>query len=222
MPRHWLLFLLLSLAQTMFAQTFFATPGPLLEQEIAPEQANECYIFFENPGGDTLQLRWKKIEASIPAGWAADLCDLGACYVGIPASGIMNPAADSVQPYLKLIVQPGSIPGDAWIWFRVSELGNPDNYADVYFSLYTPGVTGSPEIQAQATRLFPNPSPGPVTIENLSAKNLWLRVTDSAGRLIHAGKLASEGQQMLDLSYCSPGLYFVQINEKTYPLLRQN
>ncbi len=102
---------------TGFAQTFQPLSGPLLVREVAFEQATECTIFFENLSGSPLQLRWRSGEVSMPDGWDIDLCDYGLCYVGIPASGVMNPISGSTQAYLKLIVQPDTVAGAGWLWF---------------------------------------------------------------------------------------------------------
>ncbi len=151
-------FLLLLWANTIFAQSFQPLPAPLLEKEVAFEQANECYIFFDNPSGDTLQLRWRRFDVSAPEDWVIDLCDYGLCYAGIPANGTMNPVYDTIQPYLKLIVQPGTTAGAAWLHFRVFEKDHESNYVDVFFSLHTPGTTSANEPEKLNFSVFPNPA----------------------------------------------------------------
>ena len=95
----------------------------------------------------------------MPDGWDIDLCDYGLCYVGIPAGGTMNPVSGSTQAYLKLIVQPDTIAGAGWLWFQVYEVGNNSNFVDVYFSLHTPGTSGTASPgQSAGLRIFPNPA----------------------------------------------------------------
>jgi len=204
-----LLFLILA-APTLSAQTFFPMPGALLEQEVALEQANECYIFFDNPGGDSLRLRWKTVEESRPGGWTVDLCDFGLCYVGIPASGLMNPAVGAEQPYLKLIVQPGSIPGAGWVGFRVWEDGNPANYADVFFSVHTPGVTAAPELGQAGVRVFPNPTSGVFFVDNTGNRPLPVQLTNTWGQLIWTDNVPPGEPHMVDLATWPAGLYFLK------------
>jgi len=209
-----LLFLML-VAPTLSAQTFFPVPDPLLVQEVAPEQATECYIFFENPGGDSLRLRWKTVEQSYPSGWIVDLCDFGLCYVGIPASGLMNPVVGAERPYLKLIVQPGTTPGAGWVGFRVWEDGNPTNHADVFFSLHTPGVTSAPEIGQARLRVFPNPTSGVFFVDNTGNRPLPMQLTDVGGQLIWTDNVAPGERQMVDLAAWPAGSYFLKTADGT-------
>ena len=118
----------------VLGQTFMADPEAVLTKELQFNLANECYIYFTNPSGDTLHLRWRMIESNLPDSWVADLCDYGTCYSGIPSNGLMSPVYDTIQPYLKLIVQPGENAGACWIWFRAYENGNQTNYADVFLT----------------------------------------------------------------------------------------
>ncbi len=224
MPFRWFLYLLFSCccALPSGAQSFQATPAPLLTQEVALNQANECYLFFENTGGDSIQLRWKRLDASFSPEWTVDLCDFGLCYVGIPASGTMSPAAATEQPYLKLIVQPGATPGAAWFWFRVWETDNPAAFEDVYFSLYSPGVTGLSNMDAKAEiQIFPNPASSLVNLENHTGQASAARIFDALGRLVWEGDLPPMQRTQLDCSNWPVGPHFLRTNNKTYTILRK-
>ncbi len=165
----------------------------MLIQEMALEQANEAFIYFDNPSGDTLRLRWRRLEVNKPDAWDIDLCDYGTCYIGIPSNSEMSFVHDTIQPYLKLIVQPGQTPGTAWLWFRVYELDNEDNFQDVYFSLHTPGVTASNEpVQPISFDVFPNPATEAVTITSANNEPVVCRVFDAYGRLM------TENQHLLE------------------------
>lgn len=197
------------------AQTFVATPDPLKTQELAWAQANEVYIFFENNSGDTLQLRWKKVEASYPASWNMDLCDYGTCYVGIPANGLMNPAGPPQQPYLKLIVQPDTFAGAGWLWFRVWEDGNPANFSDVYFNLFTTGTLALSEAPAADLRAYPNPAKGMLQLENNSDQTIPATLLDAVGKTRWAGALAPGQTCDLPTGQWPAGTYLLKTNENT-------
>lgn len=170
---------------SLAAQTFSASPAPVLEKEIQFDQANECKIYFHNPSGDSLHLHWRQITNNLPANWTADLCDYGTCYNGIPGNALMNVVYDTIEAYLKLIVRPEQNDGACWIGFRVYEEGNPGNFVDVFFSLHTPGTVAATEPQHSPIEAFPNPvaetlslrqlSPdaGPVFIFNALGKPFW-------------------------------------------------
>ena len=214
--------LLLLAAKTGFTQSFFPVPGPVLEKEVAFNQANECYIFFDNPSGDSLQLRWRSLSADMPDGWAADLCDYGLCYVGIPPNGTMNPVFDTVQPYLKLIVQPGAAPGSAWFWFRVFEKDNEGNYADVYFSLFTPGTTSIYGPEQVSLEVFPNPVSDLLFVENKGTREKRARLLDMTGRPVWEQSVAPGSRNAIETAMLPEGAYFLQAHlEKIRKILVQ-
>lgn len=220
--RFSVLALLLSFwANAVFAQTFHPLPGPVLTQEVAFEQANECYIFFENPSGDTLQLRWRSLEVSLPQDWIADLCDYGLCYTGIPPNGTMNPVFDTIQPYLKLVVQPGTVAGSAWVWFRVFEKDNDDNFVDVYFSLFTPGTTTSSEPEMRLLRVFPNPASTFLFVENKGDEAATARLLNTKGTVVWEQTLPAMSQSRVDVQAQPAGLYFLQTANQTQKILIQ-
>ncbi len=202
---------------TSFGQTFQPSPAPLLVSEVAFEQATECTIFFDNPSGAPLQLRWRSGEVSMPDGWDIDLCDYGLCYVGIPAGGTMNPVSGSTQAYLKLIVQPDTIAGAGWLWFQVYEVGNNSNFVDVYFSLHTPGTSGTASPgQSAGLRIFPNPASDVLFLENsLDTKNTTARMLSVTGAVMWAGEIPAEQTTQISTSDWPRGVYFVQAGGET-------
>lgn len=219
--RDILLFLLCCLIpSTAFSQSFWPLPEPVLQQEVALEQANACYIYFDHHNSDSLQLSWKKVEANFPAEWDIDLCDFGTCYVGIPASANMYPAGGDDQPFLELIVQPGTTPGAGWLWFRVWVTGNPGNFQDVYFSLYTPGITSTNSISGPGLLISPNPATSFLNIESTYANITTAQVFDVHGRQMWAGDLPTVQRTTIDCSAWLPGSYFLKTNNKTYTILR--
>ncbi|MBK8557273.1 MAG: T9SS type A sorting domain-containing protein [Lewinellaceae bacterium] len=193
-------------------QTFFPLPQALLEQEVYPDLANECFIYLENPGGDTLKLRWRFMEGNIPEGWDSDMCDYGACYIGIPTNSGMNPVYDSIQGYLKLIVQPGSVSGAAWLWFRVHEENNNSNFQDVYFSLHTPGVSAVLEPKKSAIAIWPNPASSWCAVRNNSPYDSPVQLFSADGQLVAQRLLSAFGTEVISLENMNAGLYWLRSN----------
>jgi hypothetical protein len=198
------------LADTLLGQTFNPVPGPLLEQELALNQANECYIYFQNPSGDTLRLHWRQLEFSLPQGWDTDLCDYGSCYIGVPPNGLMSQIFGTTQAYLKLIVQPGTLEGAAWIWFRVYEEGHADNYRDVYYSLHTSGVTGVNTPSAASIQAFPNPANESLTIVNETNGSFDGRLISTTGHVLWRGRIHPGSTELLDTHLFPAGIYVLQ------------
>jgi hypothetical protein len=203
------------------AQTFFATPGPLYEQTVALNQANLCYIYFENPSGDSLHLRWRKLEASMPQGWDADICDYGTCYFGVPNTALMHWVYDTIQPYLKLVVQPGAVEGAAWFWFRVSEEGNTSNFEDVYYCLHTSGVSSVQNPETYSFKVYPNPSNGMVWVENKTGTSALALLSDETGRLLASQKMEPNTATHLTGELLESGVYYLRMNDQTHKIIVQ-
>ena len=215
-------FFILVSVNSGFSQTFLPVPAPVLEREIVFEQANECSIFFNNPSGDTLQLRWRSLAVDMPPDWVADLCDYGLCYVGIPPNGTMNPVFDTIQPYLKLIVQPGTSPGSGWLWFRVFEKDHEDNYTDVFFSLFTPGTTGISAPENTAPEAFPNPAADLLFVENKGTREKKTRLLSITGRQMWEQTILPGGHFTIETGAFPDGLYFLETaGNKTQKILIQ-
>lgn len=192
------------------AQNFEPVGGALLVQEVQPELANECYIYFDDFSEDTLHLQWQLEEVSTPEEWDIDLCDYGVCYTGIPPAETMLPAPGWEQPYLKLVVQPGLVSGSAWLWFRVFPAGQPDLYRDVYFSLYTSGVTTVQEPgNSQFISIFPNPAADFFIVKRDNDLQTPARLLDVSGKSVWAGMLNS-AQTQIFLPDLNAGIYFFE------------
>lgn len=196
---------------TAQAQTFFPVNGPLHEQEVAFEQANLCYIHFDNPSGDSLRLRWRRLEMSTPPDWTASLCDYGHCYIGVPTTALMDYIYDDIQGELKLVINPKTSAGSAWFWFRVAEEGNPENFQDVYYSLYTSGTTAAHDVQEnQAFQVFPNPASEFVMVKNASEKPATAWLSDQTGHILGSYDLQDKSMTIISLESVANGIYFLR------------
>jgi hypothetical protein len=214
------LLLLLCFANLLPGQTFFPNPAALKTQEIQPGLANEVFLYFSNPSGDSLRLRWRALEINMPGEWDADLCDFGHCYTGIPANALMNWASGADVPYLKLILQPGATPGVAWMWFRVEQQNNPANFQDVFFSLYTPGLTSGTEAAAAADLLvYPNPAQQQFTLHNRYHAAQQVRVYNSSGQLFHQINIAPDARAHIGAGDWPAGPYFIQYQQHIQTLI---
>ncbi len=219
MRANFLLVLCVCLADMLSAQTFHARPDPVLEKEIDFNQANECFIHFDNPSGDSLRLHWRLVESNLPPEWDTDLCDYGTCYIGIPSNGLMNTVYDTIQPYLKLIVQPGNAPGAAWVWFRVYEEGNPDNSVDVFYSLHTPGTLETTAQTGVSYQVYPNPVSRVLFLENKQAFPVVFRLTNASGQLLLAKDIPALSEDQVSVEHWPDGTYFLQCANQVQKIL---
>lgn len=203
-------------------QSFMATPEPVLTQTLEFNLANECYIYFTNPSGDTLHLRWRLVESNLPDNWVADLCDYGTCYNGIPSNGLMNPVYDTIQPYLKLIVQPGENAGACWIWFRAYENGNQANYADVFFNLHTPGTLATQEPATPTVHIYPNPVSNNLKLENPGGAISGAQIIHLSGTISWTGDIPEKTTLDIPVNHWPPGSYLLKTPKQTKQILIQH
>ncbi len=213
---------LLFCAHVVGAQSFQATPAPVRTQEMAFQQANEVYLHFDNPSGDSLRLRWRLLEISAPPAWQFDLCDYGTCYTSFPSNGWMNYVYDTIQPYLKLIVQPGLSPGNAWLWYRVFEAQDETNFVDVYFSLFTAGITAALGPVAPTVRIFPNPAQDFLWIDNPTEQDLPVRCSNRVGQVIFQQLVPARSNRQFEVRDLPAGIYYLQTTTSNFTVLIQH
>jgi hypothetical protein len=215
MRKFYLLIIVVFWVELGYGQTFHAIPEPVLTQELEFNQANECYIYFSNPSGDSLQLRWRLVESNLPENWDADLCDYGTCYSGIPGNGLMNVVYDTIQPYLKLIVLPGENSGACWIWFRAYEEGNQGNYVDVFFNLHTPGTLSTVAPELPSLSIYPNPASEVIMLENTNNRNMNAQIIHISGIPYWQGDIPEKTTQHIPIHHWPRGSYLLKTPQQT-------
>lgn len=215
--------LLLFSTGKIMAQPIVAVPSATVEQEVELNLANEIYIYFENPGPDSMRLRWKRLEYNKPESWTVDLCDYGYCYVGVPSTGTMNPIADPEMPYLKLIVQPGQTAGSAMYKFRVYLLPEELIYIDVTFILVS-GVSNfnSPGFLDDQIKLYPNPVKHQLFIESDQASVKNIALYDFMGKYIPISIERAGGGISIDVQHLQTGPYVLKIGISSIQILKTN
>lgn len=205
-----LLVLLMICLRQGLAQPFSATPNTTLSAEVIPGLANEAAILFVPQGVDTLHLRWRRMQVDMPAGWKIDLCDYGECYGGIPSFAYMLPAIAPQQPFVKLVVQPGEVPGAAWCWFRVYYVPDESQFLDIHFHLQTPGFTAldSESPGAAGVSLFPNPA-NQVLHLRADGTLSGCQILGPAGQQRWAGSLTGGSELILPTADWPSGYYLL-------------
>ncbi len=109
----------------ILAQSYTNSPGDSLEQSTNLEQTVVMNITQLHPTSDTLYFHWRKIEASLPTGWVASLCDNGACFSSLPDSGMMIPIVPGDNGLMSLHCTPQTTMGTAIIRYLLYATATP-------------------------------------------------------------------------------------------------
>lgn len=222
-PRFLLILTVVFCVHMAEGQQFAALPAEAVNFEVAPNLANECFIYIENQTDSALHLKWRTSFREIPAGWDIDLCDYGACYGGIPSQGQMIPVAAGQQGYLKLIVQPGLILGSGAVHFLVFDSLAPTAYIEVKFNLSSPGFVSTAQVEAPELLAFPNPFSDRLTLVAPAAAGRFL-LTDALGNTAMSGWMGSDDPMELNAEALPAGIYFLHFMDKRHrvlPLIKQ-
>ncbi|REJ81710.1 MAG: PKD domain-containing protein [Bacteroidetes bacterium] len=90
--------------------------------------------------------------------------------------------------------------------------------ACVYVALNTTGISSL--IESSAIELFPNPVSDILHIRNKTSGSLNLDVYDFTARTVYHQILHQETR--IDLSSQAPGVYFIRVNDRLFPVIKQN
>lgn len=207
----WLIILVfvctLTLSLRAQTQPFVVLPSAHVEAEADLQQANEIWMYFQNTSADSIQLLWRRIEVNKPAEWDIDLCDYGACMGGTPASGLMLPLATQDSAYIKLIVQPKGVAGQAVLRFRVAIAQDQSQYADIQFTI-TAGQVATQSPMLATITAFPNPAKQQVTVQTTETGGIWT-LLDAQGNQL-AQEQAYSDHTIFDLRLRQIGLYYLR------------
>lgn len=212
---------LLLISIGLIAQSIVPVPSAAVVENVEFNLANEVYIYFENPGPDSMRLRWKRLEYNKPESWTVDLCDYGYCYIGVPTTGTMNPIADPEMPYLKLIVQPGQTAGSAIYKFRVYLLPEESTYVDVTFTLMSDVSNfSSPEFHIHPIKIYPNPVKYQLFIEWDQKSSDNITMYDFEGRSIPVAIERTGSGFLMDVQHLQTGPYVLKIGTRSIQVIK--
>lgn len=104
------------------AQSYTNSPGDSMTQTTTlGAHAVVMNITQVHPTSDTLHFHWKKLSVSMPAGWAASICDNGLCFTSLVDSGMMIPIVPGDDGLMSIHCQADSNPGIGIIRYTLYE-----------------------------------------------------------------------------------------------------
>ena len=191
------------------AQNYTISPSSTAYLTAEYNMLNESAIYMVNNANTKISLSWTLISNNLAAGWDFSLCDLGTCYPGIPASGIMDSVDVGANGFLSLKVDPYSIAGSGSVTMYVYETQYPSN-GDTLTWYITSSPSGINELNELNFNVHPNPSSHAITLSFAGETNAAISIFDVTGRQVMSVVANNDLSKKIDISSLAPGAYYVQ------------
>lgn len=188
------------------SQTYTLTPGNVDTVEAPLNTLSIFDIYQNNITSSKILLSWNRISISLPVGWDYSLCDLGACYTGIPPGGTMDSVDVGQMGFLGLNINPFAIAGQGIVKLYVYDEAFPTNGDTLTWVVNASPVSVSEtNNEWNIISVYPNPSTNYFTINNIP-ETCMLFIFDAVGKLIEQSQITSN-QKTIDVSNYTNGVY---------------
>lgn len=179
------------------------TNGPASEFEIV------AYSNVVNNAASTANLRWVKLQTSMPTGWTSTVCDINACYPDNTDSADFSLGARATGN-IDGHFYPGNVVGNGVLRVRVYEVGNPSNQVVITFigstNAASVGSLGKPSL-----KLYPVPAVEFVNVElNLPAEDGHIEVYNMIGKKMAEFPL-NGSKTRIPIGHLPRGQYLVRV-----------
>ncbi len=196
------------------AQTYTIAPSDSIVAAAPYNTYSHFIIEQHNTTGSYIRLGWEQLSVTIPQGWIADLCDLGNCFTGFPANGIMDTVFAGDYGLLSVAIDPLNIPGIATVRYAVWDVNTPA-LRDTLSWIISAGPAGMAE----------TPLPAAFLVQQVAFENTLLLVTGEHGSYTYSvttlsGQTITSGfftarQKEIPVPEIPSAIYFVSIIDKT-------
>lgn len=194
-------------------QTFTNTPNDTIQLMGMMEDLQTLSIQQVNVSQDTVQLKWQKVSAIVPADWEAAVCDNSICYTSLVNNGSMIPVAPTDFGFILLHVTPHVNLGTATIRYAVWDEANPALKDTLTLILTVDGTSSVQEgTDKPQINIFPNPTSDNITITNLTLGSQYI-IYDSNGKNVISGN-NSAGILSIPCKTLPNGAYTISITNK--------
>jgi hypothetical protein len=201
--KNLLVIVTLACALPSFSQggNFTFSPTDLYEGVANAEMYTEHTVYIYPNSAAVVNITWRVIGNTCPAGWDFQMCDWQHCYDGFPNSEEMDPVPAGGSGYLKLLVNPFNIGGSGAVHFWVYPTDSIELRQDVVFQFNaTTGISHEDASNIEIIRLADQR----LFIDN--ATNGDYMIYDIAGRVVERD-YCNQQQMQIDLSALPAGTY---------------
>jgi hypothetical protein len=197
-------------ANYSFAQTYSLFPNDSIMMDGMLEDIQELTIEQHNTTSGIINLKWKKISASVPPAWDAWVCDNKICFATLVDSGSMLPVGPGDYGFLLIHITPHVNYGTAIIQYAVWCVTDP-NHIDTLTYIFTSNANSAVgEIDNAEFYIFPNPVKEKINIISNYSSGFNFFISDIFGK-----EIANGNSESGSLSYLTDklkeGIYSVSI-----------
>ncbi len=196
-------------ATTTFSQTYLNIPGNSISESSVLEDTQTLSIEQHNIGTDTIQLKWSKINESVPANWDVNVCDNSTCYPNLVDSGTMLPIFPGDYGLLLIHCTPHIQPGIATIQYAVWDTVNPA-IIDTLTYMITAVATGIPE--TTSARITFSLTGNELSINGNIESYKKLKIFDLNGKIVVESAILDNN--VFKLPYIHSAAYIIQLAGK--------
>lgn len=181
---------LISAAANACAQLpYYNDPGNTIVTSTTPENSVTLNITQVHTAADTLQFNWERIQADLPDGWTATICDNVNCYPDLALQGQTAPVLPGDDGLMLIHCTPSAVQGTAVIRYVQTEFRTQQPPDTLTWMIHAEENLSIPA--AVRTLFSVSGNTISCTPELLSATPL-LECFDITGRIVAAQQLSSE------------------------------
>lgn len=92
-------------------------------------------IRFVNTSKADLQLKWVRVENTLPKEWDYSMCAFGKCQIGIPAGGTLKLVSPGKSGFIAIHVFPKGKNGEGKVVFKLIDPKNEANFEILQFQI---------------------------------------------------------------------------------------
>lgn len=196
------------------AQNFTFEPTNTLEKIIAIDDASDLLLdIIRNEEVDTLRLSYELVTNSIPEEWYSAYCDNHGCYSTLPENGSMSPMYEDMLGFVKLIIDPNNIEGDAMVQYYIYEDNDYENGQTMTFIIHTPNAVGIENTAKINFNIYPNPVINSLSI-NTEESIFEIGIYNILGHQIFSLQPNQNSNLQINTQAWSTGIYFLELTNK--------
>jgi hypothetical protein len=191
------------------AQTYTLSPGDTLTLDCLLEDYQDLVFTQDNISAGTIQLKWEKISASVPAGWDMKICDNKLCYNGLEQSEEMLPVGPGGKGILALKVNPRINPGTAVVRYAVWDMAVP-SLRDTLTWIVRVVPTGVKDAEETSFSAYYSQAGSAIIMQSPGSEVYSFMVSDMSGRVLVTGQ--DQGVHRVEMGNFSEGIYSIRYN----------